>query len=158
MEEEDNSIQGLSTLSRRLTMLEKKEKKKNTEEDQLSKLMKKMKEREAEKKMISMKKVLDHFEDDISEYIKDLEINNITEFVLFSIKYIESNIERLCKILSVQNSSEFKQSLCLSLVKHLTGECYTDEMIILSIDLIHKLLYPKDVVEEKKKVGFFNKK
>lgn len=162
-----NDIKGLSSMSVRLAKLEDVLGKpnENDDDDSLTKMINRLREKDKMKKKETMQSVLEHFESDIYQVIDPLTTDNVVSIVVFSIQYVEGNSDKLASYLGVKLSSEFKKSLACSFTTHLVPDIYTEEMICLTIDTIHKLLYPKKIeiadeepitkIEKKKKKSFF---
>lgn len=157
---------GLTTLKDRLNKLENQSNQQADNDDELSKLVLRLKNKEMENKKNTMKSILEHFEKDLKQSVI-VDENNVVKILIFCIKYVEQNHLRLSGYLGVKTCSEFKHELCKSLTYHLCTS-YTHEMIDLAITTLCSEIYPKlndltEILEDKpeepkKKKSFFGKK
>ena len=157
---------GLTTLKDRLNKLENQSNQQQ-DDDELSKLVSRLKNKEMENKKKTMASILEHFEKDLKQSVI-VDENNVVKILIFCIKYVEQNHLRLSGYLGVKTCSEFKHELCKSLTNHLCSS-YSHEMIDLAITTLCSEIYPKlNDIEEilkdkpdetiKKKKSFFGKK
>lgn len=150
----------MNTLSRRISKLEKSVTD-DEDDDHLSQLISNLRNKEKKKKKDNYKVILDHFENDIAEASVSITPNNILAILVFSIKYVESNADRVSSYLSVKNSGEYKKQLAVSFCKHCV-EGFDDEILESMTDTLVGLLFPKPTVEElvpeKEKFSFFKRK
>jgi uncharacterized coiled-coil protein SlyX len=156
---------GLSTLQNRLNKLENQTIQQSDNDDELSKLVSRLKNKELENKKNTMKSILEHFKTDLTQNII-VDENNVVKILIFCIKYVEQNHIRLSGYLGVKTCSEFKHELCKSLLQHVCS-VYSNEMIDLAISTLCSEIYPKlndieeilkdDKEEPKKKKSFFGK-
>jgi uncharacterized coiled-coil protein SlyX len=158
---------GLSTLKDRLNKLENQSNQQADNDDELSKLVSRLKNKEMENKKKTMASILEHFEKDLKQSVI-VDENNVVKILIFCIKYVEQNHLRLSSYLGVKTCSEFKHELCKSLTNHLCS-LYSHEMLDLAITTLCSEIYPKlNDIEEilkdkpdetiKKKKSFFGKK
>ena len=159
---------GLNSLNERLQRLESlriPESIVEDTDDQLSKLVSKIKNKEQENKKMTMRSILEHFTDDIKETVL-ISNDNIVKIIIFSIRYVEHNHLKLCGYLNIKSSSEVKHELCKSLVHHVC-KIDSNEMFDLSIFTLCNEIYPSvkkmdeilpEPTEGKKKKSFFSKK
>lgn len=157
---------GLSTLKDRLNKLENQSNQQADNDDELSKLVSRLKNKEMENKKKTMASILEHFEKDLKQSVI-VDDNNVVKILIFCIKYVEQNHLRLSGYLGVKTCSEFKHELCKSLTNHLCSS-YSHEMIDLAITTLCNEIYPKlndltEILEDKpeepkKKKSFFGKK
>lgn len=156
---------GLSSLSERISRLEFE--KDVNDDDQLSKLVNRMKNKEQENKKKTMASILEHFEGDLRQSVMVYD-SNIIKIIIFCIRYVEENHVKLSGYLNVKTCSEFKHELCKSFVMHVCQD-YCEEMLDLGITNLCCEIYPnmkiieeiKAVEGEKnvvKKKSFFSKK
>jgi len=155
---------GLNSLNERISRLET-EKDIPEEDDQLSKLVFRLKNKEQENKKKTMTSILDHFEGDLRQSVMVYECN-IIKIIIFCIRYVEENHLKLSTYLNVKSCSEFKHELCKSFVLHVCKE-YSEEMLDLGITNLCLEIYPNvkileeilpESTESKKKKSFFSKK
>lgn len=159
-----NEKKGLSSLNERLQKLESLKTDNTPDDDQLSKLVFRMKNKEQENKKKTMNSILDHFEGDLRQSVMVYECN-IIKIIIFCIRYVEENHLKLSGYLNVKSCSEFKHELCKSFVLHVCKD-YSDEMLDLGINNLCCEIYPnvkmleeiKTEEEPKKKKSFFSKK
>ena len=140
--------QGISSLSKRLERLERKQNNdtssppSSSDDDELSKMMIELQRREKQQKKQTMKSILEHYLNDLLKEHDDVSFNNLFNIVFFSVKYVEANHKSLANTLQVKTCSEFKRSICISFIKHLLPNIFI-EMLELSIDSTVKMIYPK---------------
>lgn len=161
-----NEKKGLSSLNERLQKLESLKTDNTPDDDQLSKLVFRMKNKEQENKKKTMNSILDHFEGDLRQSVMVYECN-IIKIIIFCIRYVEQNHLKLSGYLNVKSCSEFKHELCKSFVLHVCKD-YSDEMLDLGINNLCCEIYPNvKILEEikvndeepkKKKKSLFSKK
>lgn len=162
-----NEKKGLNSLNDRIQRLESlriPESIAEEPDDQLSKLVSKIKNKEQENKKLTMRSILEHFTDDIKETVL-LSNDNIVKIIIFSIRYVEQNHLKLCSYLNVKSSSDVKHELCKSLIHHLC-KIDSNEMLDLSIFTLCAEIYPSvkkmdeipETIDVKKKKSFFSKK
>jgi len=160
-----NEKKGLSSLNERLQKLESLKIDNTPDDDQLSKLVFRMKNKEQENKKKTMTSILDHFEGDLRQSVMICN-ENIIKIIIFCIRYVEENHSKLSNYLNVKSCSEFKHELCKSFVLHVCKE-YSDEMLDLGISNLCLEIYPNvknieeilpESTESKKKKSFFSKK
>lgn len=159
-----NEKKGLSSLNERLQKLESLKFDNTPDDDQLSKLVYRLKNKELENKKKTMNSILEHFEGDLRQSVMVYECN-IIKIIIFCIRYVEENHIKLSGYLNVKSCSEFKHELCKSLILHVCKE-YSEEMLDLGINNLCCEIYPnvktleeiKTDEEPKKKKSFFSKK
>jgi hypothetical protein len=170
-----DKTQGINSLNRRLCDLEKAQSTSHhrnrlsppsSDDDELTKMVSGFQQKEKDKKKKTMRQILDHYNLDLLKETVNITFDNLFHIVFFTIKYVEANYRQLSLTLSVQISSEFKQSLAISLIKHVLPNL-SSEMLELSIDTAVALLCPKQSInlselsieeeKPKKKKGLFSK-
>lgn len=152
---------GIKSIDKRLDFLERRISV-DTEPDALSKLVADMKKVENENKKTQMRQILSHYEEDIVMFFPEgLTDTDLVKLLLFTIRYVESNHQTVSKTVGIKSSSEYKKSLCISLVKHIMD--FSDDLISCSITPLVELLFahpPSDVpvTSLKRKTTFFRRK
>jgi len=155
-------MSGIKSINTRLKVLEKRVSL-DSEPDTLSKLINDLKKVESDNKKAQMKQILSHFEEDVQNYFTDgLHENDLIKLLLFTIKYVESNHIAISKTVGIKSNSDYKKSLCLSLVKHIMDDV-SDDIIQSGISPLVELIFPHvaDVSEPitvvKRKNTFFKR-
>jgi hypothetical protein len=152
--------QGIKSISKRLERLESHQKidDESEDEDPLSLMVVEMKKKESNQKKQTMKSILEHYQRDMMTHITGTSDDYLVAVLCFTIKYVEVNCIELATKLSVKICSEFKRSLCKSLVRSII-KGYSDELLNKSIQCLHELIYPKEKEKEekKKKSSFFSR-
>ena len=152
-----NSL-GLKSITERLINVEKKiERKVSFPDDQLrfeDVIMTKIKNSPEEIKKKKLSKVTEHFYDGLNSQVNIRDSSNLIKIILYSIKWIESNIEIVAKILNVDVTSEFKLETCIDLVKDVCG-LFDNTLIINSINTMVEIIFPKPIkLEHRKSFSF----
>lgn len=153
---------GIKSINTRLNVIEKRVSI-DSEPDALSKLISDLKKVESDNKKAQMKQILTHFEDDVQNYFTDgLNDNDVIKLLLFTIKYVESNHVAISKTVGIKSNSDYKKSLCISLVKHLMD--VPDDIITSGIAPLVELIFPHEheagepITSVKRRTTFFKRK
>ena len=162
----DQTKNGLSSIARRLSKLEhayiKDDEDDENDDNVLSQFVTSLKKQEKQEKKQKFDSILKHYIIDIQNDIIKIDKNNITDIIIFTIRYVEANSKRIASFLQVPHNSAFKKGLCLSFLKNFDFLKLTDEFYNASIDSLCKILYMPILqqtepinIPDKKKKGFF---
>ena len=150
--------QGIKSISKRIERLESNQKLEDEDDDTdpLSLMVVEMKKKESSLKKQTMKSILEHYQRDMMSHITGISDDYLVAVLCFTIKYVEVNSNELGSKLSVKMCSEFKHSLCKSLLRSII-KGFSDTLLDKSIQCLHELIYPKEKEEKKKKSSFFSR-
>ena len=162
---------GLSSMSMRLSKLEKNQQTKHNSSDEdndiLSDFVSSLKKKEKKHKKERFASILHHFVLDVQADLKIIDKANTIELIIFTIRYIEANHKKISDYLGVPSNSEFKRGLCISFLKYFEFIDFDEDFYEMSINSLCRLLFPivipepvkeapkEEVVKKKKKGVFF---
>lgn len=152
-------MEGLKTMSERIGKLEKSINRKTVSfeegfEDIIINRVEKRQKQQQREKIISIK---NHYLTGVLSNIENTS-DNVVALIVYTIKWVENNINKLAGAVGVSVNSDFKHETAVNLIKDINDD-YDDKFYDSSIIFLVSMIYPKvEVVKLERKKSTSKKK